>query len=50
MYLIICCTSRVIVHRCLELANAKAWCLDNNVIDGEPCKLFEIIHESKYHV
>ena len=49
MYLIVCIESNVIVNRFGDLAFAKAWVLDNNVLDGEPCKIYTIIHESKYH-
>lgn len=48
MYLIVCVSSRVIVQRYSELSRAKDWLADNNVVDGEPVKLFEIVKESQY--
>lgn len=48
MYLIVCIESRVVVQRYSELSRAKDWLLDNNVLNGEPCKIFEIVKESTY--
>lgn len=48
MYLIVCIESNVIVNRFGDLANAKAWINDNNIIDGEPAKIFKIIREKDY--